>query len=151
MRNRQQAVRKAAILIASLDTQTAEGLLDQMPAEQADAVRRRLTPWAMSRLANSRPRLKSSSALVLLFRKRRPRYRIGWKGDRRVAAERDAATRRGNRRDRFAARCPAFVSRPVVSAGRKPIAGRTSQARTEHSLPLSCRHFQRRTGSLFGA
>ncbi len=39
MRNRQQAVRKAAILIASLDPQTAAGLLDQMPSEQADAVR----------------------------------------------------------------------------------------------------------------
>jgi flagellar motor switch protein FliG len=39
MRNRQLAVRKAAILIASLDPPTAEGLLDQMPIEQADAVR----------------------------------------------------------------------------------------------------------------
>ncbi|HEX4144391.1 MAG TPA: FliG C-terminal domain-containing protein [Pirellulales bacterium] len=39
MRNRQLAVRKAAILIASLDPPTAEGLLDQMPLEQASAVR----------------------------------------------------------------------------------------------------------------
>jgi flagellar motor switch protein FliG len=39
MRNRQQAVRKAAILIASLDPQTAEVLLEQMSPEQADAVR----------------------------------------------------------------------------------------------------------------
>ena len=39
MRNRQQTVRKAAILIASLDRQTADALLAQMPAEQADAVR----------------------------------------------------------------------------------------------------------------
>ncbi len=39
MRNRQQTVRKAAILIASLDPPTAEGLLDQMSFEQASAVR----------------------------------------------------------------------------------------------------------------
>jgi len=39
MRNRKLAVRKAAILIASLDPPTAESLLDQMPTEQADAVR----------------------------------------------------------------------------------------------------------------
>ena len=39
MRNRQLAVRKAAILIASLDPQTAEALLEQMPFEQAGAVR----------------------------------------------------------------------------------------------------------------
>jgi flagellar motor switch protein FliG len=39
MRNRQQAVRKAAILIASLDRQTADALLEQMTPEQADAVR----------------------------------------------------------------------------------------------------------------
>ena len=39
MRNRQRDVRKAAILIASLDSRTADALLDQMPAEQADAVR----------------------------------------------------------------------------------------------------------------
>ena len=39
MRNRQQTVRKAAILIASLDRQTADALLAQMPTEQADAVR----------------------------------------------------------------------------------------------------------------
>ena len=38
MRNRQQAVRKAAILIASLDPRTADALLDQMTGEQAEAV-----------------------------------------------------------------------------------------------------------------
>ncbi len=39
MKNRHQALRKAAILIASLDRETAAGLLDQMNAEQARAVR----------------------------------------------------------------------------------------------------------------
>jgi flagellar motor switch protein FliG len=39
MKNRHQALRKAAILIASLDHDTADGLLDQMTAEQARAVR----------------------------------------------------------------------------------------------------------------
>ncbi len=39
MKNRQQALRKAAILIASLDRETADGLLDQMSADQARAVR----------------------------------------------------------------------------------------------------------------
>ncbi len=39
MRNRLQAVRKAAILIASLDPQTADVLIEQMPPEQAAAVR----------------------------------------------------------------------------------------------------------------
>jgi flagellar motor switch protein FliG len=34
------SIRKAAILVASLDTELADHLLDQMPAEQADVVRR---------------------------------------------------------------------------------------------------------------
>ena len=39
MKNRQQALRKAAVLIASLDHETATGLLDQMSVEQSRAVR----------------------------------------------------------------------------------------------------------------
>ncbi len=39
MKNRRHALRKAAILIASLDHETAAALLDQMSAEQAQAVR----------------------------------------------------------------------------------------------------------------
>src|SRR5580704_1272238 len=51
MRNQHQTVRKAAILIASLDRKTADALLAQMPAEQADAVRA-----AIESLGNVSPR-----------------------------------------------------------------------------------------------
>jgi flagellar motor switch protein FliG len=40
MKRRQPSLRKAAILVASLDQRTADLLLDQMAAEQADRVRR---------------------------------------------------------------------------------------------------------------
>ena len=40
MPNEDRALRRAAILVASLDTSTADALLAQMPGEQADLVRR---------------------------------------------------------------------------------------------------------------
>jgi flagellar motor switch protein FliG len=40
MTNREPSIRKAAVLVASLDVDTADAVLEQMPPEQADAVRR---------------------------------------------------------------------------------------------------------------
>src|SRR6185369_798043 len=40
MTNREPSIRKAAVLVASLDVDTADAVLEQMSPEQADAVRR---------------------------------------------------------------------------------------------------------------
>src|SRR5438046_2608030 len=43
MRDRRQTVRKAAILVSSLDAESAQALLSQMPSRQAAAVRKAIT------------------------------------------------------------------------------------------------------------
>ena len=62
MKFRQHSLRKAAILVASLDSSTADILLDQMGPQQADEVRHAILHWPRSTRSSKMRSSKSFSA-----------------------------------------------------------------------------------------